>query len=53
MAIKDDRDADLVAHIVKAFRAGKAMTRKELLQMVYECECYDRELRDGSVNAFI
>jgi hypothetical protein len=45
MVIEDDREADLVAHIVKAFRAGKAMTRKELLQMVRER--YDHVLTDG------
>jgi hypothetical protein len=45
MAIEDDRDADLVAHVVEAFRVGKAMTRKELLQMVRER--HDRALTDG------
>jgi hypothetical protein len=51
LAIEYDREADLVAHVVEAFRAGKAMTRKELLQMVRER--YDRPLTDGCVNAFI
>ena len=51
MAIADDHEADLVAHILEAFRAGKTMTRKELLQMVRER--YDHALTDGWVNAFI
>jgi hypothetical protein len=45
MAIEDDHEADPVAHIVGAFRAGKAMTRKKLLQIV--CECYDRALTEA------
>jgi hypothetical protein len=51
MAIEDDREVDLVAHLVEAFRAGKGMTREELLQMVRQH--YDRALMDGWVKAFI
>jgi hypothetical protein len=51
MAIEDDREVDLVAHVIEAFRAGKGMTRKELLQMVRQN--YDRALMDGWVKAFI
>jgi hypothetical protein len=51
MAIEDDRKADLIAHVVETFRAGKTLTRKEQLEMVRER--YGRALTDGWVNAFI
>jgi hypothetical protein len=51
MALGADFQADLVTHLVEAFRAGRAMTRKELLQRVREQ--HNTGLTPGWVNAFI
>jgi hypothetical protein len=51
MALDEYSEADLVAYVLEAFRAGTAMTRRELLQMVREL--YDTALRPDRINASI
>jgi hypothetical protein len=51
MTLEADFEVDLVTHLLEVFRAGRAMTRKELLQMVREQ--HDTGLTPGWVNAFI
>jgi hypothetical protein len=45
MTLKENSEADLVAHILEAVRVGRWMTRKELLKIVREC--YDIGLTPG------
>jgi hypothetical protein len=51
MALEENGEPDLVSHVVEAFRAGSAMTRKELLKTVRERS--DTALMPGWVNVFI
>jgi hypothetical protein len=46
-----DFEVDLVTHLLEAFRAGRAMTRKELMQMMRKQ--HDTGLTPDWVNAFI
>jgi hypothetical protein len=51
MTLGADFEVDLLTHLLEAFRAGRAMTRKELMQMVRKQ--HDPGLTLGWVNAFI
>jgi hypothetical protein len=51
MTIGADFETDLVTHLLEAFRVGRAMTLKELLQMMRKQ--HDTGLTPDWVNAFI